>query len=184
MVFPTCSSVSSWSGVGSGCSINIAYNKQIPVCPSVGSQTTDKQGNQLCRPPEALCIADPNFKFDLSMDGKNDVRRMRFYVVARPHECFRLLFRSPFLPSSTTLQVLFSCLIPLSHHLSHFRFVSGIQTWMVSRTCWSSPRQQIDTRPSFWFRNPVREILQDAMQRDEDGVDSGSSSTAQGVWKQ
>ncbi|KAG9318236.1 hypothetical protein JVU11DRAFT_317 [Chiua virens] len=72
MVFPTCSSVSSRSGVGSGCLINIAYNKQIPVCPSASSQTTDKQGNRLCRPPEALCIADPNFGFDLSTNGNND----------------------------------------------------------------------------------------------------------------
>ncbi|KAF8558491.1 hypothetical protein OG21DRAFT_1405058 [Imleria badia] len=71
MVFPTCSSVSSRTGVGSGCSINIAYNKQIPVCPS-GSRTVDKQGNRLCRPPEALCIADPNFNFDLGTNGKND----------------------------------------------------------------------------------------------------------------
>ncbi|KAG8217292.1 hypothetical protein J3R82DRAFT_5387 [Butyriboletus roseoflavus] len=72
MVFPTCSSVSSWTGVGSGCMINIVYNKQIPVCASAASQTTDKQGNQLCRPPEQLCIADPNFRFDFSTNGNND----------------------------------------------------------------------------------------------------------------
>ncbi|KAF8123775.1 hypothetical protein EV363DRAFT_1179119 [Boletus edulis] len=72
MVFPTCSSVSSSTGVGSGCSINIAYNKQIPVCPTSGSRTIDKQGNQLCRPPDALCIADPKFNFDLSTNGQND----------------------------------------------------------------------------------------------------------------
>ena len=80
MVFPTCSSVSSSTGVGSGCLINIAYNKQIPVCPSAGSQTVDKQGNQLCRPPEKLCIADPNFNFDLSTNGNNDVRGVSFVL--------------------------------------------------------------------------------------------------------
>jgi integrin alpha FG-GAP repeat containing protein 1 len=71
MVFPTCSSVSSTTGVGSGCMINIAYNKQIPVCSSA-SRTTDNQGNRLCRTPEALCIADPKFSFDLSTNRKND----------------------------------------------------------------------------------------------------------------
>ena len=32
MVFTTCSSVSSSTGVGTGCSINIAYNKQLQLC--------------------------------------------------------------------------------------------------------------------------------------------------------
>lgn len=78
MVFPTCSAVSLRTGVGSDCLINIAYNKQIPVCPSAGSKTTDKQGNRLCRSPEQLCIADPDFRFDLSTNGNNDVRGISF----------------------------------------------------------------------------------------------------------
>ncbi|KAF8431520.1 hypothetical protein L210DRAFT_3651066 [Boletus edulis BED1] len=36
-------------------------------------RTIDKQGNQLCRPPDALCIADPKFNFDLSTNGQNDI---------------------------------------------------------------------------------------------------------------
>lgn len=84
MVFPTCSAVSLRTGVGSDCLINIAYNKQIPVCPSAGSKTTDKQGNRLCRSPEQLCIADPDFRFDLSTNGNNDVRGISF-VADCPH---------------------------------------------------------------------------------------------------
>ncbi|KIK98838.1 hypothetical protein PAXRUDRAFT_632706 [Paxillus rubicundulus Ve08.2h10] len=73
MVFPTCSSVSSRTGIGSGCLINIAYNKQLPLCPSATSTSTDKQGNGICRPPEQLCTADPNFGYDLSLSGNNDI---------------------------------------------------------------------------------------------------------------
>ncbi|KZT70220.1 hypothetical protein DAEQUDRAFT_725861 [Daedalea quercina L-15889] len=70
MVFATCSSVSS-SGVGSNCYINIAYNQQLPLCAS----TTDsglRNGKQVCRPPEQLCTADPDFRFDLSERSDND----------------------------------------------------------------------------------------------------------------
>jgi integrin alpha FG-GAP repeat containing protein 1 len=72
-VFPSCSSVSS-AGVGSGCVINIVYNQQLPLCSSAASLTTDKEGNRICRRPEELCTADPNFKFDLSTGNDNDVR--------------------------------------------------------------------------------------------------------------
>ncbi|KAJ8581014.1 hypothetical protein M405DRAFT_869047 [Rhizopogon salebrosus TDB-379] len=71
MVFPSCSSVSS-AGVGSGCVINIVYNQQLPLCSSAASLTTDKEGNRICRRPEELCTADPNFKFDLSTGSDND----------------------------------------------------------------------------------------------------------------
>jgi integrin alpha FG-GAP repeat containing protein 1 len=60
MIFPTCESVDS-KGVGHGCSINIAYNKQVGLCSGgVGDR------NSYCRRPESLCRADPNFQFDLS----------------------------------------------------------------------------------------------------------------------
>ncbi|KAF8119813.1 hypothetical protein EV363DRAFT_1591087 [Boletus edulis] len=39
----------------------------------VKSRTIDKQGNQLCQPPDALCIADPKFNFDLSTNEQNDI---------------------------------------------------------------------------------------------------------------
>ncbi|TFY59525.1 hypothetical protein EVJ58_g5711 [Rhodofomes roseus] len=70
MVFATCASVSS-SGVGSNCYINVAYNKQLSLCAS----TTDsglRNGKRVCRPPEQLCTADPDFRFDLSDRSDND----------------------------------------------------------------------------------------------------------------
>ncbi|KAI6111062.1 hypothetical protein F5141DRAFT_1112303 [Pisolithus sp. B1] len=71
MVFTTCSHVSS-SGIGSGCLLNIAYNKQLPVCPSTTSPSVNKQGEPICRSPVDLCSADPNFRFDLSTSQDND----------------------------------------------------------------------------------------------------------------
>lgn len=71
MVFATCSSVSS-SGIGSSCNINIAFNKQLPLCAS----TTDsglRNGKRVCRPPEQLCTADPDFNFDFTESNGNDV---------------------------------------------------------------------------------------------------------------
>ncbi|KAG8786607.1 hypothetical protein FRC20_011034 [Serendipita sp. 405] len=61
MVFPVCDSVDT-DGVGHGCSVNIAYNKQIGICKTaIGGKKHED-----CRRPENLCRADPNFKFDLS----------------------------------------------------------------------------------------------------------------------
>ena len=73
MVFATCSSVSRLTGLGSDCYVNVAYNKQLPLC---ASKTTSsfKNGQRVCRSPEELCIADPNFTFDLSDNPGNDVR--------------------------------------------------------------------------------------------------------------
>ncbi|CDO68919.1 hypothetical protein BN946_scf185000.g62 [Trametes cinnabarina] len=65
MLFATCSSVSSSTGIGSSCSINIAYNKQLPLCTSSTAPSV-QNGKRICRPPDDLCTADPNFKFDLS----------------------------------------------------------------------------------------------------------------------
>jgi len=71
MVFSTCASVSTSTGIGADCSINIAYNKQLPLC---ASSTTSgvKKGVRTCRPPEELCTADPNFNFDLRESSDND----------------------------------------------------------------------------------------------------------------
>ena len=81
MVFATCSSVSS-SGVGSNCYINIAYNIQLPLCAS----TTDsglRNGKRVCRPPEQLCTADPDFRFDLSERSDNDVSNVHHHLHTR-----------------------------------------------------------------------------------------------------
>lgn len=73
MVFVTCTSVSSSTGVGSDCMINIAYNQQLPLCTSTTTGSV-KNGKRVCRPADDLCVADPNFRFDLSERADNDVR--------------------------------------------------------------------------------------------------------------
>ncbi|KAF8487633.1 hypothetical protein JB92DRAFT_2759088 [Gautieria morchelliformis] len=66
MVFPTCASVDSSTGVGRDCMINIAYNKQLPLCTSTASS------RKPCRSPQSLCTRDPNFQFDLDERASND----------------------------------------------------------------------------------------------------------------
>ncbi|TFK46364.1 hypothetical protein OE88DRAFT_1667684 [Heliocybe sulcata] len=71
MLFPTCSSVSPVTGLGTNCYINIAYNKQLPLCTS----TTDsgvKDGKGVCRPPEELCTPDQDFMYDFGDRTDND----------------------------------------------------------------------------------------------------------------
>lgn len=75
LVFPTCHSVSTSTGMGRGCSINIAYNRQKPLCRKAtgsllgGWQAVMDAGNTNCRDPERLCEADIEFSFDLDPDG-------------------------------------------------------------------------------------------------------------------
>ena len=71
MVFPSCSRVSSSSGIGTDCYINIAYNQQLPLCNFRAGSTADS-GNKSCRSPNQLCVADPEFKFDLTEDPENN----------------------------------------------------------------------------------------------------------------
>ncbi|CCM05781.1 uncharacterized protein FIBRA_08014 [Fibroporia radiculosa] len=71
MVFATCSSVSSSTGIGKDCYINIAYNQQLPLCSSSTSSGV-QNGKRICRPPDQLCTADPDFRFDLSQRSGND----------------------------------------------------------------------------------------------------------------
>ena len=72
MFFATCATVSPATGIGSTCSINIAYNKQLPLCTSSTQQSliSDKR---VCRPPDDLCTADADFKFDLGQRTDNEV---------------------------------------------------------------------------------------------------------------
>lgn len=69
MVFPACSSVSTTTGVGTDCYVNIVYNKQKPLC----SSSAPGIGNRNCRPPEELCTSDPSFTFDFNDIATNDV---------------------------------------------------------------------------------------------------------------
>lgn len=72
MVFATCSSVSRSTGLGNDCYVNVAYNKQLPLCSSTTSPRF-RNDQRVCRAPEELCIADPNFTFDLGDRAGNDV---------------------------------------------------------------------------------------------------------------
>ncbi len=79
LVFPTCRSHNTGSGIGSGCRINIAYNKQKPLCvdpalnwlKAAGQAVVGKK--QDCRKHTELCQADVNFDFVLDPTG--DVSR-------------------------------------------------------------------------------------------------------------
>ena len=72
MVFTTCTSVSSSTGLGSGCEIHVVYNQQLPLCES-STQLNVKNGRRVCRRPEELCSVDTNFMFDLSDHSDNVV---------------------------------------------------------------------------------------------------------------
>ena len=52
---------------GGDCSLHVAYNKQMPLCTGSPSQVG------ACRDPGRLCVADPDFRFDLSLSDDNDV---------------------------------------------------------------------------------------------------------------
>lgn len=75
MIFPSCNYVDYSTGVGTDCFINIAYNQQLGLCSSTTESAVD-DAIRACRRPEDLCIADPNFRFDLtnSSDNKAYVR--------------------------------------------------------------------------------------------------------------
>jgi integrin alpha FG-GAP repeat containing protein 1 len=79
MVFPTCFSISKASGLGIDCSINIVYNQQKPLCPdSVSVLATEG-----CRPLDALCTTDKDFKFEYDTRNKKvilNLFRTRFLL--------------------------------------------------------------------------------------------------------
>ena len=66
IIFPTCSRHSSSTGVGHDCSINIAYNQQIPTCSSEASKM-DSDGKISCRGHGDMCQSDPDYAFDFSL---------------------------------------------------------------------------------------------------------------------
>lgn len=122
MVFPTCSRVSSSTGLGTDCYINIAYNQQLKLC----SSSTDSglnQGVRTCRPHDDLCTADPSFKFNLSDHPDNDVSTLPPCLHVQPppnsYPVLQLFSRFPLsslYPSSSllVLDTTFSPPIPLS----------------------------------------------------------------------
>lgn len=73
MIFPTCESFSTSTGIGHGCSINIAYNKQKPLCASTSPGTGGFGSGKDCRSPDALCVADPDFKFNFQSSPEDEV---------------------------------------------------------------------------------------------------------------
>lgn len=60
IVFPVC--------LGTVCSIHIVYNQQMGLC------AKSQESSSICRSARHLCVADPDFHFDLSKpDTKNYV---------------------------------------------------------------------------------------------------------------
>lgn len=118
MVFPTCSSFSTRTGIGKDCSINIAYNQQIPLC-----SATSLGGSASCRDPQALCSSDPAFSFDFTEGG--DVSRISSLLSLRLHPSVHRLssftdapIASPFLgvPSQSFTSFPLSTLFPGSQN--------------------------------------------------------------------
>lgn len=79
MLFVTCDKVA--MGRGTGCMVNIAYNKQLPLCASTAAQSV-RNGRRVCRLPTDLCIADPSFRFNLSEGSDNPVGISHFHLSA------------------------------------------------------------------------------------------------------
>jgi integrin alpha FG-GAP repeat containing protein 1 len=65
IIFPTCSRHSSSTGLGHDCSINIAYNQQIPTCSSEASKF-GSDGRLSCRGHGDMCRSDPDYAFDFA----------------------------------------------------------------------------------------------------------------------
>jgi integrin alpha FG-GAP repeat containing protein 1 len=70
IIFPTCSRHSSSTGLGHDCSINIAYNQQIPTCSSEASKF-GSDGKITCRGHGDTCRSDPDYAFDFASTDVN-----------------------------------------------------------------------------------------------------------------
>lgn len=68
IIFPSCARRTTSSGIGYDCSINIAYNKQIPTCSSEGSKS-DGKSKLACRGHGDMCQSDPDYAFDFGNQG-------------------------------------------------------------------------------------------------------------------
>lgn len=92
--------------------MNIAYNKQLPLCASpsssfwssLGKNDTATDGKKVCRKPEELCTADPQFEFKFegpvchSVCSKGDVgeQAVAYVTIWR----YRPTYHSQYLPFS------------------------------------------------------------------------------------
>ena len=74
MVFSTCATISFDGATGTGCSINVAYNTQIPLCRPSGFSLAGAglAAPEKCRPIGDLCIADDNWGYNLTQSSDND----------------------------------------------------------------------------------------------------------------
>ncbi|ORY34008.1 hypothetical protein BCR39DRAFT_518106 [Naematelia encephala] len=73
IVFPTCSRRSATSGIGQECELNIAYNKQVPICSGEQAVFTGgdaESGTLKCRGWSDLCIADDRFELEFDMSSE------------------------------------------------------------------------------------------------------------------
>ena len=86
LIFPTCESFSTSTGVGHGCSINIAYNKQKPLCASASPGAGGLGLEKNCRSPDALCVADPDFKLNFQSSQDDDVFTFFFFPLCAVEE--------------------------------------------------------------------------------------------------
>ena len=62
------------------CALSIAYNAQIPLCDS------SIPDSQACRDPEALCVSDPSFAFDLSSSSNGAMTTIPLSALLPGHE--------------------------------------------------------------------------------------------------
>lgn len=69
IIFPVCNRHSTTSGIGTDCSITIAYNQQVPLC-SGESSTLSSDGRLKCRGWGGLCDVDEGFEFSFDSDSK------------------------------------------------------------------------------------------------------------------
>ncbi|WVW83885.1 hypothetical protein I302_105907 [Kwoniella bestiolae CBS 10118] len=84
IIFPTCKHHAKSTGIGTECTINIAYNKQVPICSTEGSQTT-KEGKLKCRGWGELCVADEGFDFSFEVSDP-DFASIPFSTLLSLHE--------------------------------------------------------------------------------------------------
>lgn len=95
VVFPSC------DGSRGPCHINIAYNKQMPLCSEkrddwfgvgpggAGSRNDSNGGAFRCRDTESnLCTADSSFSFDFTVSEQNQVRSGVFYQKTQNPDTF------------------------------------------------------------------------------------------------
>lgn len=75
IIFPTCARQSSSAGTGVDCALNIAYNKQVPICIGIASENSTsgaaESGTLKCRGWGDLCVGDESF--DFSFDPASEV---------------------------------------------------------------------------------------------------------------